>query len=580
MRATAPPTAILTRACRPRRRRRDVLLPTCALAIASLLCCAVASNLGKVAEHPDEQSPRRLVASANVSSSPPPPPSFSLVTVIIGDSSCHTEYDTAGAVVFYSFLILYTFLGLAIVCDEFFVESLELISAALELSDDVAGATFMAAGSSAPELFTALITIFIAPGEQGVGTIVGSAVFNICVIIGLTAIGAGQVLQLWWYPLTRDASIYAVSILLMVWAMADQQVSVRESSALVSVYVVYVGLMAGNNKVVSWLVGLRRQQEESANLELRIDPMVKILGIHPAKRPKFRTNTYRKGNQPIYTYGFSAAQQRQDTRDHLLRMMRVNSIVARAREQFMKLHRRRSAPVEEEEDDEDEPKSCTDRAISAVALPLALAMKVTIPDCREEKWRTWYFATFTMSIVWIGLLSFLMVDFAGRAGCILQIDEFLMGLVVLSVGTSVPDALSSLIVARNGQGNMAVCNVLGSNVFNILLGLGLPWLVAASMQGAPYVTGDTNITEPALILFGYLFLLFVVLILFQWKLTPAVGAILLFLQALYWAWNICEEYGLISIRQLVAYFTTAALGLKTAIGNALYAMATLLLGSQ
>ena len=69
-------------------------------------------------------------------------------------------------------------------------------------------------------------------------------------------------------------------------------------------------------------------------------------------------------------------------------------------------------------------------------------------------------------------------DFAARAGCILGVPEFLMGLTVLAAGTSVPDALSSILVARNGQGNMAVCNVLGSNVFNILLGLGLPWLVS------------------------------------------------------------------------------------------------------
>jgi Ca2+/Na+ antiporter len=48
--------------------------------------------------------------------------------------------------------------------------------------------------------------------------------------------------------------------------------------------------------------------------------------------------------------------------------------------------------------------------------------------------------------------------------------------VVIAAGTSVPDALSSILVAKNGQGDMAVANVLGSNVFNIFMGLGLPWL--------------------------------------------------------------------------------------------------------
>jgi len=574
-----------------RRRRRAVLLPTLALASLGLLVCVVVSWLGGGAQELVDgdaaglpRASRRSLTAATPNSSghaveampPLPPPSLSLVAAVLGDSECHTEYDTRGAVTVHAALILYTFLGLAIVCDEYFCESLELISAALELSDDVAGATFMAAGSSAPELFTALITIFIAPGEQGVGTIVGSAVFNICVIIGLVAIGAGQVLQLWWYPLTRDSAVYAAAILLMVWAMADHQVSETEASVLVSVYVFYVVVMAFNNKIVQWLLHQRRQQQESANLELRVPPMIKILGVNPAKRPRFKTNTWRQDSSPTYERGFSGAAERSMHREHLLRTIRVNSIVARARAQFMKLHRRRQVAAQQQEEEEEED-GCVDRAVNAIALPLALAMKVSIPDCREERWRSWYFASFTMSIVWIGVLSFLMVDFAARAGCILEVDEFLMGLVVLSVGTSVPDALSSLIVARNGQGNMAVCNVLGSNVFNILVGLGLPWLVAAHMQGLPYVTGDTDVTEPALILFCYLGLLFVVLIAFGWRLTPMLGVVLLCLQALYWAWNICEEYGLISVRQVGLYAVASAAALKTSTGNALYAWATSLL---
>ena len=49
------------------------------------------------------------------------------------------------------------FAGIAIVCDDYFVPALEKIVEKLGLSDDVAGATFMAAGSSAPELFTSVI---------------------------------------------------------------------------------------------------------------------------------------------------------------------------------------------------------------------------------------------------------------------------------------------------------------------------------------------------------------------------------------------------------------------------------------
>lgn len=58
------------------------------------------------------------------------------------------------------------------VCDDFFVPSLEVISEKMQLSEDVAGATFMAAGSSAPELFTSLMGV-LQETDVGVGTIVG-----------------------------------------------------------------------------------------------------------------------------------------------------------------------------------------------------------------------------------------------------------------------------------------------------------------------------------------------------------------------------------------------------------------------
>lgn len=61
--------------------------------------------------------------------------------------------------------VLILFLGLAIVTDDYFVSSLDRICEQLRLSDDVAGATFLAAGSSAPELFTSLISVFVTKDE-------------------------------------------------------------------------------------------------------------------------------------------------------------------------------------------------------------------------------------------------------------------------------------------------------------------------------------------------------------------------------------------------------------------------------
>ena len=75
----------------------------------------------------------------------------------------------SGAIVLHCVLAAYTFLALAIVCDDFFVPSLEAISEKLKLNADIAGATFMAIGSSTPELFTSVAGVFIAGNDIGVG---------------------------------------------------------------------------------------------------------------------------------------------------------------------------------------------------------------------------------------------------------------------------------------------------------------------------------------------------------------------------------------------------------------------------
>ena len=80
---------------------------------------------------------------------------------------------------------------LGIITDEYFIVSLDQISKKLKIPNNVAGASLMAMGSSAPELAIALLALVIASGSHsdvGIATIVGSAIFNILVITGASAI--------------------------------------------------------------------------------------------------------------------------------------------------------------------------------------------------------------------------------------------------------------------------------------------------------------------------------------------------------------------------------------------------------
>lgn len=73
-----------------------------------------------------------------------------------------------------------------------------------------------------------------------------------------------------------------------------------------------------------------------------------------------------------------------------------------------------------------------------LSFPFVCAFTWTIPDCTEAHNRKYFLASFFMSILWIAILSFGMVTLVGRSGCILSVDKFTMGLVVIAIGTSVP----------------------------------------------------------------------------------------------------------------------------------------------
>lgn len=161
----------------------------------------------------------------------------------------------------------YMFGALAIVCDEFFVPALEVISARLRISDDVAGATFMAAGGSAPELFTSLIGVFVSHSNVGVGTIVGSAVFNVLFVVGTCAIFSHQVLRLTWWPLFRDVTFYVVALLMLIVFFLDNVMRWWESALLLLAYISYVVFMKFNERIERTVKALLAKRCSLAKVE-------------------------------------------------------------------------------------------------------------------------------------------------------------------------------------------------------------------------------------------------------------------------------------------------------------------------
>lgn len=67
----------------------------------------------------------------------------------------------------------------------------------------------------------------------------------------------------------------------------------------------------------------------------------------------------------------------------------------------------------------------------------------------------------------------LTVDAASRIAIDLGMSQTLVGLTIVSIGTSLPELVTSVVAARKNEVDMAVGNAVGSNIFNILMVLGI-----------------------------------------------------------------------------------------------------------
>eukprot|EP00747_Dinoflagellata_sp_TGD_P215393 gnl/TRDRNA2_/TRDRNA2_88091_c0_seq1.p1 gnl/TRDRNA2_/TRDRNA2_88091_c0~~gnl/TRDRNA2_/TRDRNA2_88091_c0_seq1.p1 ORF type:complete len:349 (+),score=72.33 gnl/TRDRNA2_/TRDRNA2_88091_c0_seq1:2-1048(+) len=157
-------------------------------------------------------------------------------------------------------------------------------------------------------------------------------------------------------------------------------------------------------------------------------------------------------------------------------------------------------------------------------LPIIATLILTVPDVRREGRENWYAASFFISICWVALFTYLMVWFASVTADAFGMSVNLMGLTVLAVGTSVPDFITSVIVAKQGKGDMAVSSSIGSNIFDITVGLPIPWLIySIALEGESVKVSGKDTAFSIIVLLGMLLCTILTVKLNKWVMTKAMG---------------------------------------------------------
>lgn len=292
----------------------------------------------------------------------------------------------------------------------------------------------MAAGSSAPELAVVIVSLIKSGNHQaiGIGTIVGSALFNLFIIIGAVMVIKSN-RKMVWQPLVRDLIFYAFSIILLVWFFNDGSFSLWEAAIFVMGYLLYLGIMFLWNKQYPYDdTETNSEVDESMSLN-RFDMMLK-------------------------------------------------RIIPRANNMFIAL---------------------------------------------------------VLDIIVIGVLSWVLVTSAIKISSILGIPEVVIALTVIALGTSVPDLIASVIVAKQGRPGMAINNAIGSNIFDILIGLGLPFLFLFIFSNNSYLNvNNSNLFVSFLLLIGSVGIIIIGLLLSKWKTKQQMGWFLIFLYIIYLCYQI------------------------------------------
>lgn len=286
---------------------------------------------------------------------------------------------------------------------DIFVDNLVDIGSALGISQIILGVTASAIGTSLPEFGSAMIASLSGSVEIGVGTVIGSNIWNIAGILGISATVAG-VINTDTRGITRDGLMTLVTGLILVFFMLFGNITWTASIFMIVLYAFYL-----------WRL-IKAQKDH---------------------------NNQNHNNEKL---------QEKKSRD------KINK--------------------------------------KTVGLAI-LGIVGLIIGCR--------------------ILVYSGVEIARIAG----IPEMIMGLFTLAIGTSIPELVVTLSSAMKGLHDLSIGTVLGSNTFNILIGIGVPALFMA----IPVETLSLTFDAPVMILVTLMLLLLIKK--GNMKLTRTGGIILL-----------------------------------------------------
>ncbi|CAC5384113.1 SLC24A6 [Mytilus coruscus] len=461
---------------------------------------------------------------------------------------------------------VFLFIGLAVTADDYFCPSLTVISKTLHLSHNIAGVTFLAFGNGAPDIFSAIAAVGNAKnGDAGLafGALLGAGVFVTTVVAGTIAIICPfDAMQ---RPFLRDVIFYLGATFLtftVLWqkeigkieAIAPEDGENNDESYPNSVEISREDLGEGKP-----LLPPREDQNRepgtpfeeflSAINPIDVDEWSKFCGLDmffksplvflliitipvvDYREENHKWNRYLNSLQIFtgFTFGAFATKVGLETIGGSFSVWVLLMYFSVGLETIGG-----SFPVWV--------------LLMVIGLILSIVVFCTSKNDVQPVYQpALAYLGFVLAVVWIYIIANEIVNILQTFGIVFNISDAILGLTLLAWGNSIGDLIADTVMAKQGFPRMGMSACFGGPLFNLLLGIGIPFTIGTIKNGGTY---KIKLTAEEVVLVSFLMLSLltslVVVPLSKFRMSKPYGILLIVVYIVFLIVAILAETGTIT----------------------------------
>lgn len=346
-------------------------------------------------------------------------------------------------------LAVWLFFGIALICDEFLCPALDKMCEYYNVPVALGAVTLISFGSSAPELVISTFGAASNQTELSIPAVFTSALIAFLAIPACVVFVAGT-MELKIVTLFRDGLAYQITLIVFLIINSGKTLSGYWAIPLVLLYLVYLFVVNATT-----FPDVESETPKGESFLQTLSSITNTTVTTPLRHSR--------------TFSNLAAKLAEEDKNPAASGVK-------------------SVPSVAEEPGE-EPEEEPNIIVHYLQLPFNILFEKTV------KVVDGFNVQFLISMIWLCLLSYAALELAVGVAHYWGLSDSTAGLTLLAWGGQIPDLLAAIALAKSGEPDAAIAQVIASQVINVSLGLGLPLFGYTVITGLPTQTKDNGAVQ-------------------------------------------------------------------------------------